>query len=57
MKYRDASRVNALFAGTPHTVRIIDAETLHLHYPPAVTTPGKMAEFLKATLSPPPRDA
>ena len=50
VRYSDPSRINRLFAGTDHTARIIDGETLHLHHPASADTPHKKAEFLKAVL-------
>jgi len=52
MKYSDPTLVNRHFARTPHILRIIDAETMHLHLPKNVDTPQKTGQFLKQVLTP-----
>ena len=51
MKYTDPTLVNRHFARTPHTLRIIDAETMHLHMPKNVDTPEKTGLFLRQVLT------
>ena len=50
MKYSDRSKIEALRARTEHTLRIIDTEAAHLHYPRSTDTPRKIAAFLKDAL-------
>ena len=50
VKFSDPSRINQHFARTQHTVRVIDAETLHLHLPRSVSTPEEIADFIRDAL-------
>ena len=51
VKFADPNLINKLFAGTPHTARIIDAETMHLHLPPRTTATQQIVLFLRTVLS------
>ncbi|NQT18752.1 MAG: transcription-repair coupling factor [Planctomycetes bacterium] len=51
IKYSDAAQISQLRAQPGLTLRVIDTENAHLHYPPATDTPRKIAAFLKTVLS------
>jgi len=56
VKFTDATKVHQLFTGasnadgSPLVVRVVDADTLHLHYPRGTDSASKAAAFLRGVL-------